>query len=71
MKIRRKAPPLGDKRTLIPGTPYRYQVAAPNAHGRYVKIWFGAAVVDRALTVTSARAMAHRRLKGGLDIATQ
>lgn len=50
--------PLGKKVSL--GNGYAYQRVAITKGGGYVKLWFKGEVIDRATSVTSARAMAKR-----------
>lgn len=60
--------PIGKKKSL--GNGYFYQVIRlPVVRGfskGYVKVWHHDQVIDRALNVTSARAMAKRHAQKGL-----
>jgi len=50
--------PLGDRKPI--GNGYEYQVVSLGPGRGYVKLWHRGKVIDSALTVSGARAMAKR-----------
>ncbi len=61
MKIKN---PIGPKTSL--GNGYYYQRIAMTGNRGYVKVWHHDKVIDRALSVASARAMAKRYAQRGM-----